>query len=204
MKNICRLCTHLKLIFYQTRKTIGQAQDILHQNKNFIGKSFFFFKKINFLYGQKLDLLDRGKLAKSHDLFQQFWILYPKYWRRPQLIFCPRVKYSCNLEAHSWQSHIDRQEYVWKEREKNREIGLSQTSISCTMLQKLWKCEVKANNSRMYLPLNFAWNQFWQNLNLKNCIFHNFRDLKNCSNLLKSNYWTYKMPKSHSFAFLDR
>ena len=31
----------------------------------------------------------------------------------------------------------------------------------CTMLQKLSKCEVKVHNSRMYLPLNFAWNQFW-------------------------------------------
>ena len=61
MKNICRLCTHLKLIFYQSRETIGLAPDILHQNKNFIGKSYFFKKKIYFLSRQKLDLLDRGK-----------------------------------------------------------------------------------------------------------------------------------------------
>ena len=46
----------------------------------------------------------------------------------------------------------------------------------CTMLQKLSKCEVKVHYTRIDLPLNFAWNQFWQDLNVKNCHFYNFRD----------------------------
>ena len=46
----------------------------------------------------------------------------------------------------------------------------------CTMLQKLSKCEVKVHNTRIHLPFNFASNQFWQILNLKNWPFYNFRD----------------------------
>ena len=40
-----------------------------------------------------------------------------------------------------------------------------------TMLQKLSKCEVKVHNTSIYSQLNFAWNQFWQNLNIKIAIF---------------------------------
>ena len=46
--------------------------------------------------------------------------------------------------------------------------------FSYTMLQKLSKCEVKVHNTRIYLQLNFAWNHFWQNLNIKNCHFYHF------------------------------
>ena len=42
------------------------------------------------------------------------------------------------------------------------------------MLQKFLKCEVKVHNARIYLPLNFAWNQFRQNLNLQNGFFYHF------------------------------
>ena len=35
-------------------------------------------------------------------------------------------------------------------------------SMNYTMLQKLSKCEVKAQSSGIYLPLNFAWSQFQQ------------------------------------------
>ena len=43
------------------------------------------------------------------------------------------------------------------------------------MLQKLSKCEVKVHNTRIYLPLNFLRNEFWQNLDIKSCQFYNFR-----------------------------
>ena len=43
-----------------------------------------------------------------------------------------------------------------------------------TMLQKFSKCEVKAHNSRIYLPLNLVWNQFWHDLSLENGHFYNF------------------------------
>ena len=39
--------------------------------------------------------------------------------------------------------------------------------LHSTMLQKLSKCEVKVHNIRIYLPLNFSWNEFWQNLDIK-------------------------------------
>ena len=39
--------------------------------------------------------------------------------------------------------------------------GMSLLVFLRTMLQKLSKCELKVHNSRIYLPLNFAWNQFW-------------------------------------------
>ena len=35
--------------------------------------------------------------------------------------------------------------------------------FDCTMFQKLSKCEVNVHNIRLYLPLNFAWNEFWVN-----------------------------------------
>ena len=48
------------------------------------------------------------------------------------------------------------------------------------MFQKNLKCDVKVQSTRIYLPPNFACNQFWQNLNLKNCHFYNFRDSQVC------------------------
>ena len=43
------------------------------------------------------------------------------------------------------------------------------------MIQKISKCEVKVYNTNIHLLLNFAWNQFCQNLNLKNCHFYKVR-----------------------------
>ena len=70
-------------------------------------------------------------------------------------------------------------------------------------------------DSTYYLPLNFVWNQFWQNLNLKNCHFYNFRvsqvatlnfgkfgTWKNRSKLLTSELRTSKIAKNDNFDHL--
>ena len=70
--------------------------------------------------------------------------------------------------------------YVWRGDKKRKPCLLKssglwlpklETGKLSTLLQKLSKGEVKAQNSRNYLPINFAGNQFWQNLNLKNYNF---------------------------------
>ena len=75
-----------------------------------------------------------------------------------------------------------------------------------TMLQKLEKCEVKAYNVEIQ---EFNWNQFWQNLNIKNSLFSmlealNFEfwsiwDLENGSDLLKSKFRTSIISKKWHF-----
>ena len=81
------------------------------------------------------------------------------------------------------------------------------------MLQKLSKYEVKVHNTRIYLQLNFAWNQFWQSLNIKNAIFTisesvKFEfwyiwDLRNGSNLLKLKFRASKSAKNDIFDGLN-
>ena len=56
------------------------------------------------------------------------------------------------------------------------QVRYDKNYVHFTVLQKLSKCEVMVHNSRINLPLNVAWNQFWQNLSVKNGSFYNFRD----------------------------
>ena len=80
---------------------------------------------------------------------------------------------------------------------------------NCTMLQKLSKCEVKVAQYGHFsnlLPLRcYVKSNFGELTRSKNVIFANFRDselwnlvnleLKNCSNLLKSQFRTSKIGK---------
>ena len=73
------------------------------------------------------------------------------------------------------------------------------------------KLRYALHNARIYLHLNFVWNQFCQNLNLKNCHFTisetlsfefwQIRDLRNGSNWLKMIFKTHRSAK---MTFLDR
>ena len=82
-----------------------------------------------------------------------------------------------------------------------RKYFMLKWSVPHTVLQKLY--EIKLHNTRIYMPLSFAWNQFWQKLNLKNCHFYNFRDsqlwilvnlgLEKWLKLLKLKFWTSKI-----------
>ena len=48
-----------------------------------------------------------------------------------------------------------------------------------TMVQKLSNCEVKVHNTRIYLPLNFAWKQFLAKYNVSNSLCsRNFQSVK--------------------------
>ena len=60
---------------------------------------------------------------------------------------------------------------------------LKRQKICYTMLQKFSKCEVKVHNTRIYLPLNFTWNQFWQIWISKIAIF-------TISDTLNSEFWS--------------
>ena len=62
-----------------------------------------------------------------------------------------------------------------------------------TMLQKLSKCEVKVYNTKIDLLLNFPRNQFWQNLNIKNCLLQ----FQRLTTLNFGKFGTWKMAQTY-------
>ena len=124
----------------------------------------------------------------------------------------------CEMTTYSWwRCHTSRWQddeestafstsFLFTSSKKLGRIRIGMISVFCsdeatlefTMLHKVWKCEVKIQNTRICL-LILASNQFWQNLNLKNCHFYNFRDFQLCI-LVNLGFETYlKFTKKSKF-----
>ena len=69
--------------------------------------------------------------------------------------------------------------YMMTKEEGGREKPLTNgiQECKCPPQTEPCSCEQQSNSLQgFYFPLNFACNQFWQNLNLQICHFYNFRD----------------------------
>ena len=155
----------MKMKADDNKPMVFHAKPLFHE-KITISVKFHFLTYIS-LFSLK-NSINWNSFAKYND--------YQKFWSRTQFCyFFPSNQLSvaklCQIftlwKSFFWENLILSFLFIKKFAAQNRPFALCSNNFQNVKL---------SSTTKVYLPLNFAWNQFWHNLNIKNCHIYIFRD----------------------------